>query len=51
MSKKTCNLIVGIVGGLSTIAVAVVTFILIRLQSMHLSELHLLPQSKLSDSL
>lgn len=27
MSKKTYNLIVGIVGGLSTIAVAVVTFI------------------------
>lgn len=27
MSKKTYNLIVGIVGGLSTISVAVVTFI------------------------
>lgn len=27
MSKKVCNLVVGIVGGLGTIAVAVVSFI------------------------
>lgn len=27
MSKKVCNLAVGIVGGVSTIAVAVVTFL------------------------
>lgn len=53
MSKKVYNLVVGIIGGVSTIAVAVVTFIAphTQLLSMQVSALHPLPPLRFADSL